>query len=74
MHQAVEILKRKLVERAGAPFAGLLNEQVIEATLKAENVRYRKRLLTPLVTIWAFLYQVLSADKSLTNAIKQIHC
>ncbi len=74
MRQAAEILKRKLVQRAGAPFAGILNEQVIEATLTAAQVKYRKRLLTPLVTIWAFLYQVLDADKSLANAVKQIHC
>ncbi len=47
---------------------------MIEATLTAAQVKYRKRLLIPLVTIWAFLYQVLDADKSLANAVKQIHC
>ncbi len=74
MLQAAEILKRKLAQRAGTPFVGILNEQVIEAKLTAAKVKYRKRLLTPLVTIWAFLYQVLDADKSLANAVKQIHC
>ena len=74
MRQAAEILKRKLAQRAAAPFADILNEQMIEATLTAAQVKYRQRLLTPLVTIWAFLYQVLDADKSLANAVKQIHC
>ena len=74
MLHSVEILKRKLSERAGTPFSDILNDVVIEAALKAANVTYRKRLFTPIVTLWAFLYQVLSADKSLSNAVKQIGC
>lgn len=74
MLHSVEILKRKLSERAGAPFSGILNDHIIEAALKAANVTYRKRLFTPIVTLWAFLYQVLDADKSLSNAVKQIQC
>lgn len=74
MLHSVEILKRKLSERAGTAFSDILNEAVIEAALKAANVTYRKRLFTPIVTLWAFLYQVLDADKSLSNAVKQIQC
>ena len=74
MLHSVEILKRKLSERAGTPFSGILNDRIIEAALKAANVSYRKRLFTPIVTLWAFLYQVLDVDKSLSNAVKQIQC
>ena len=74
MLHSVEILKRKLSERAGTPFSDILNDAVIEDALKAANVTYRKRLLTHIVTLWAFLYQVLNADKSLANAVKQIQC
>ena len=74
MLHSVEILKRKLSERADTAFSDILNEAVIEAALKAANVTYRKRLFTPIVTLWAFLYQVLDADKSLSNAVKQIQC
>ena len=74
MLHSVEILKRKLSERAGTPFSDILNDAVIEDALKAANVTYRKRLFTPIVTLWAFLYQVLNADKSLANAVKQIQC
>lgn len=74
MLHSVEILKRKLSERAGTPFSDILNDRIIEDALKAAKVTYRQRLFTPIVTLWAFLYQVLDADKSLSNAVKQIHC
>jgi len=74
MLHSVEILKRKLSEGAGAPFSAILNDPIIEAALKAANVKYRKRLFTPIVTLWAFIYQVIEADKSLSNAVKQIQC
>lgn len=74
MLQAAAILKRKLSERAGAPFGDILNETVIEETLANAKVKYRNRLFTPIVTLWAFLYQVLDPDKSLANAVKQIRC
>jgi hypothetical protein len=74
MLQAAEILKRKLSKRAGAPFNDILNETVIEETLAQAKVKYRNRLFTPIVTIWAFLYQVLDPDKSLANTVKQILC
>lgn len=74
MLQAAAILKRKLSKRAGAPFGDILNESVIEETLANAKVKYRNRLFTPIVTVWAFLYQVLDPDKSLANAVKQIRC
>ena len=74
MLHSVEILKRKLSERAGAPFSAVLNDRVIVAALTAANVTYRKRLFTPIVTVWAFIYQILAADKSLSNALKQLQC
>ncbi len=74
MLHSVEILKRKLSERTGAAFSGILNDRIIEAALKDANVTYRRRLFTPIVTLWVFLYQVLDADKSLSNAVKQVQC
>jgi hypothetical protein len=72
MLQCVEILRRKLSQRAGKPFANILNEKVIEESIVQAQLKYRNRLFTPIVTIWAFLYQVLDPDKSLANAVKQI--
>ncbi len=72
MIQGGEIRERKLSQRAGKPFANILNEKVIEEAIVQAQLKYRNRLFTPIVTIWAFLYQVLDPDKSLANAVKQI--
>ncbi len=72
MRQRVEILKRKFVQRAGLPFREVLSEASIESALAEEKVRYRNRLYTPIVTIWAFLSQVLESDQSLANTVKRV--
>ncbi len=72
MVQRVEILKRKFVQRAGLPFREVLSEASIESVLAEEKVRYRNRLYTPIVTIWAFLSQVLDSDQSLANTVKRV--
>ena len=69
MSQRVEILKRKFVRRAGLPFQEVLSEASIQSVLAAEEVKYRNRLYTPIITIWMFLSQVLEPDKSLSNEI-----
>ena len=40
--------------------------------LEEEGISYRNRVYTPIVTLWAMVYQVLSADKSLRNTVKCI--
>jgi hypothetical protein len=50
----------------------LLPQEQIEAALERHQVRYRKRLYTPLVTIWMFLYQVLSSDQSCRAAVARL--
>lgn len=50
----------------------LLPQEQIEAALERHQVRYRKRLYTPLVTIWMFLYQVLAADQSCRAAVARL--
>ncbi|MGB5916857.1 MAG: hypothetical protein WBG63_18480 [Phormidesmis sp.] len=42
----VEILKRKLSERAGVPFSDILSDHINAAALKDVNVTYRKLLFT----------------------------
>jgi len=36
------------------------------------NIKYRRRLFDPIVTLWAFLSQVLDVDKSCHNAVSRI--
>jgi hypothetical protein len=45
----------------------LLPQEQIEAALERHQVRYRKRLYTPLVTIWVFLYQTLEGQMGVTS-------
>lgn len=69
---SVEILKQKFANSIGLPFREVLPESVIVEALAAEKVEYRDRLFNPIVTLWAFLSQVLDSDKSLQNAVSRI--
>jgi hypothetical protein len=72
MPNRVEILKQKFVNSVGLPFRDLLPELAIISALEAKKVKYRNRLFNPIVTIWAFLSQVLDTDKSLQNAVCRV--
>lgn len=72
MPNQVEILKRQYANGIGLPFQEILPESEIIAALKAEKIEYRNRLFNPIVTIWAFLSQVLDTDKSLHNALSRM--
>lgn len=74
MRHQVEILKQKLSVGIGSSFSDILSEADIQAAIAASGLKYRQRLFTPMVTLWAFLYQVLDADKSLRNTVKQLRC
>lgn len=65
-----EILKQRLFDSIARPWRHLLPAAKIEAILAAEGITYRNRLYTPIVTIWAMVYQVLCSDKSLSNTVK----
>lgn len=65
-----EILKHRLFDSVARPWQDLLPASKIDALLSEEGIKYRKRLYTPIVTLWAMVYQVLSTDKSLSNTVK----
>ncbi|MEH2035913.1 IS4 family transposase [Nostoc sp.] len=68
----VQILKDKFNQSLGLPFKELLPESVIEQAIVELKIRYKKRLFDPIVTLWAFLSQVLDSDKSCHNAVSKI--
>ncbi len=68
----VSILRDKLSNSVGLPFGEVLSEATIEQALKDAGVSYRKRLFCPIVTIWTWIYQVLSKDKSCKNAVSVV--
>ncbi len=55
--------RRQMVEDRDLCFVKLLPKEQLQAALERHQVCFRERLYTPLLTIWTFLYQVLSADQ-----------
>ncbi len=68
----VQILVDKYTSSFGLPFEKILPMAIIEETLKEENLKYRQRLYSPIVTLWAFLSQVLDRDKTCHNAVSRV--
>ena len=68
----VAILRYKFAQSIGLPFAEILTESEIEQALQDEGVTYRKRLFCPIVTLWAWISQVLDKDKSCKNALSRV--
>nr|WP_230966703.1 IS4 family transposase [Nostoc commune] len=56
----------------GLPFKELLPESVIRLAISELKIKYKKRLFDPLITLWAFLSQVLDTDKTCHNAVSKI--
>ena len=68
----VQILKNKFNQSLGLAFKELLPKSTIGQALEELNIKYKKRLFDPFVTLWAFLSQVLDTDKSCHNAVSKI--
>jgi hypothetical protein len=63
---------RELRAAPGLPFSELLDRPTVERVLKEEGVGWRDRIFAPLVTLWVFLSQVLSADHSCREAVARL--
>ena len=68
-HRQVAPLRRRFAEAPGLPFADLLPDEQIEQALRDEHVPFRRRLYSPLVTVWVFLSQVIDPDHSCRAAV-----
>ncbi len=68
----VQILNQKFTQSLGLPFRELLPEAIIQEALDAENIKYRRRLFDPFITLWAFLSQVLDTDNLCHNAVSRV--
>jgi len=70
-HQ-VQFLRRQFLQDGGLPFTDVLSEDLIAKVLSAVGVFWKDRIYTPLVTLWVFLSQVLSADHSCRAAVARL--
>lgn len=69
---SIKRLRKKFSQSTGLPIRETLSEDEIEAALKAEGVTYRRCLFDPIITIWAFLSQVLDSDRCCRKAISRV--
>jgi hypothetical protein len=70
--QQVRFLQRQFLQEGNLPFADVLSDQTIKPALHAIDFAWKDRIYTPLVTLWVFLGQVLSADHSCRAAVARL--
>jgi hypothetical protein len=68
----VRSLRQKLSNKMGLPFQDILPAEQIAKAIEAEGIKYRACLFTPWVTLWAFIAQVLDADRSCRKAVSRV--
>ncbi len=65
----VRFLQQQFLQDGNLPFSDVLSTELIEQALTAPQVGWVDRVYTPLVTLYLFLGQVLSADHSCRAAV-----
>lgn len=70
--QQIRFLQRQFLQDGDLPFSDVLSEETVEQALTAVEFVWNDRIYTPLVTLWVFLGQVLSADHSCRSAVAQL--
>src|SRR6202453_1939912 len=70
--QQVRFLRQQFLQDGELPFSNVLTEGVVEQALTAFNLCWLDRIYSPLVTLWVFLGQVLSADHSCRAAVARL--
>ena len=64
LRQQVNFLRRQFLQEGDLPFSDVLSEKTIGPAMDAIDRCWKDRIYTPLVTLWVFLGQVISADHS----------
>lgn len=67
--QQASFLRRQFLQDGDLPFTNVLTEGVIAQALTLINGCWVDRIYPPLITLWVFLSQVLSADHSCRAAV-----
>lgn len=72
LRQQVRFLRRQFLQDGDFPFTNVLSHEIIAQALTAVDVVWKDRIYSPLVTLWVFLGQVLSADHSCRAAVARL--
>jgi hypothetical protein len=65
-------LRRQFLQDGDLPFTNVLTDSCIAEALNENDVSWRDRVFSPLVTLWVFLGQTLSADHSCRAAVSRL--
>lgn len=71
--QQVRFLQRQFLQDGELPFRDILSKEVVLQALTAAEVVWKERIYSPVVTLWIFLGQVLSADHSCRLAVARFN-
>jgi hypothetical protein len=69
--QQIQSFKNAILQLPELPFSEILSEHSLQQIIE-DSPRKRHRIFTPLVTLKAFIAQVLSADRSCRQAVSQV--
>src|SRR5262249_46647624 len=68
----IEMLRTQFAQADGLAFADVLPAERVETALREEGATWRDCVYTPLLTLWAFLGQVISPDGSCRAAVARV--
>lgn len=72
LQQQISFLRRQFLQEGDLPFTDVLSETTIAPALEAIEASWKDRIYSPLVTLWVFLSQVMSADHSCRAAVARL--
>ncbi len=70
--QQFRFLQRQFLQDGDLPFTNVLTNECLSKALDSMTVAWKDRVYTPLVTLWVFLGQVLSADHSCRASVARL--
>ena len=68
----VRTLRAQFAQADGLPFANLLPPQRLEGAFREEDACWREAVFNPVLTLWAFLTQLVSTDGSCRAAVARV--
>ena len=72
IQQQIRFLRRQYLQEGNLPFTSVLSIESITRALDKIDACWKDRIYSPLVTLWVFLGQVLSADHSCRAAVARL--
>lgn len=70
--RGINALKKRFLQQEGLPFNDILSQEHLQQVVLEEVGEYRDRVYPPIVTLTAFISQVLSEDHSCREAVARV--